>query len=212
VEGTLSIVVVCGAYRTGKSYLINRVLLGRSDGFGVGSTIDACTKGLWMWSKVLKCQDYLGVPTNLLIIDSEGLSSCDQDGTADSNLFALSVLLSSLLIYNSMGAIDEGSIDCLAVVSHISKLLQGKVQGEAVPAEGSSPDFYWVLRDFSLQLLLKYICMACSNGTPITEDEYLENSLKSNKSSSDEHNKIRKALMNFFPNRHCCSLIRPTTS
>jgi hypothetical protein len=70
VEGTISVVVVCGAYRTGKSYLVNRILLGRSDGFGVGSTIDACTKGLWMWSRLIKCQDSVGKPTNLLIIDS----------------------------------------------------------------------------------------------------------------------------------------------
>lgn len=145
-------VVVCGAYRTGKSYLINRVLLGRSDGFGVGSTIDACTKGLWMWSKLLKCQDYLGAPTNLLIIDSEGLSSCEQDRTSDSNLFALSMLLSSILIYNSTGAIDEGSIDCLAVVGQISKHLQSKAGGSE-HTEADSPEFYWILRDFSLQLL-----------------------------------------------------------
>ena len=31
-------------YRTGKSYLLNRMLLNRSDGFGVGPTINPCTK------------------------------------------------------------------------------------------------------------------------------------------------------------------------
>lgn len=203
--------VVCGAYRTGKSYLINRVLLGRSDGFGVGSTIDACTKGLWMWNRLIKCQDHLGNPTNLLIIDSEGLSSCEQDNTADSTLFALSMLLSSLLIYNSMGSIDEDSIGCLAVVSHLTKLLQSEISGNN-PDKGCFPDFYWVLRDFSLQLLTKYPKDRYSSGVPITQDEYLENCLKSNKASTDEHNKIRKALTSFFPVRHCYSLVRPTTS
>jgi hypothetical protein len=31
-------------YRTGKSYLLNRMLLNRSGGFGVGPTINPCTK------------------------------------------------------------------------------------------------------------------------------------------------------------------------
>lgn len=38
---TLSVV---GKYRTGKSYLMNRVLLDRSNGFSVGPTINPCTK------------------------------------------------------------------------------------------------------------------------------------------------------------------------
>ena len=40
----LAIVAVAGMYRTGKSFLLNRVLLDRSDGFGVGPSINPCTK------------------------------------------------------------------------------------------------------------------------------------------------------------------------
>jgi hypothetical protein len=47
----LGVVAVAGMYRTGKSYLLNRMLLNRSDGFGVGPTINPCTKGLWVWGK-----------------------------------------------------------------------------------------------------------------------------------------------------------------
>jgi hypothetical protein len=49
--GKIAIVAVAGMYRTGKSYLLNRMLLNRSDGFGVGPTINPCTKGLWMWAR-----------------------------------------------------------------------------------------------------------------------------------------------------------------
>lgn len=35
----LGIIGVAGMYRTGKSYLLNRMLLDRSDGFGVGPTV-----------------------------------------------------------------------------------------------------------------------------------------------------------------------------
>jgi hypothetical protein len=53
LKGPIGIVAVAGMYRTGKSYLLNRMLLDRSDGFGVGPTINPCTKGVWMWSKPL---------------------------------------------------------------------------------------------------------------------------------------------------------------
>ena len=49
----LGVVAVAGQYRTGKSYLLNRMLLDRADGFGVGPTINPCTKGVWLWTKPL---------------------------------------------------------------------------------------------------------------------------------------------------------------
>jgi hypothetical protein len=51
LQAPLGIISVAGMYRTGKSYLLNRMLLNRSSGFGVGSTINACTKGVWVWGK-----------------------------------------------------------------------------------------------------------------------------------------------------------------
>jgi len=44
LSGPLGIISVAGMYRTGKSYLLNRMLLNRSGGFGVGPTINPCTK------------------------------------------------------------------------------------------------------------------------------------------------------------------------
>lgn len=44
LTGPLAVVTVTGLYRTGKSYLINRMLLNRKQGFGVGNSINACTK------------------------------------------------------------------------------------------------------------------------------------------------------------------------
>jgi hypothetical protein len=44
IEAPLGVIAVAGMYRTGKSYLLNRVLLNRNNGFGVGNTVNACTK------------------------------------------------------------------------------------------------------------------------------------------------------------------------
>jgi hypothetical protein len=47
IDGPIGLVAVAGMYRTGKSYLLNRMLLNRSNGFGVGPSINPCTK-VWI--------------------------------------------------------------------------------------------------------------------------------------------------------------------
>lgn len=44
VPKPIAVVGVAGLYRTGKSFLLNRVILNRGKGFGVGPTINPCTK------------------------------------------------------------------------------------------------------------------------------------------------------------------------
>lgn len=59
------------------------------------------------------------------------------------------------------------------------------------------PSFYWVVRDFSLQL-------TTSDGEPISPKEYLERALAPQKGFSDdieEKNRIRRLLSTFFKER-----------
>lgn len=47
VNNKIGVIAVAGKYRTGKSFLLNRILLnkmGNTSGFGVGPTINPCTK------------------------------------------------------------------------------------------------------------------------------------------------------------------------
>ena len=44
VPKPIAVVGVAGLYRTGKSYLLNRVILNKGTGFGVGPTVNPCTK------------------------------------------------------------------------------------------------------------------------------------------------------------------------
>ena len=89
-------------YRTGKSYLLNRMILNREGGFGVGPTINPCTKvsysnlqGLWIWKKPLPGFSTDGEPINVLVVDSEGLGALDEDSNHDVRIFSLAILLSS---------------------------------------------------------------------------------------------------------------------
>ena len=49
----VAVVAIAGAYRSGKSFLVNS-LCGKGAGFAVGSTVKACTKGIWLWGKAVK--------------------------------------------------------------------------------------------------------------------------------------------------------------
>jgi hypothetical protein len=111
-------------YRTGKSYLLNRMLLDRSDGFGVGPTINPCTKGLWIWSEPIKGVTPDGKTIQVLVIDTEGLGAFDETQNHDVRIFTLAILLSSFFIYNSMGSIDETSLNQLSLVVNLTKNIQ----------------------------------------------------------------------------------------
>uniref|UniRef100_A0A8C8RKY8 GB1/RHD3-type G domain-containing protein n=1 Tax=Pelusios castaneus TaxID=367368 RepID=A0A8C8RKY8_9SAUR len=103
------VVAVAGLYRTGKSYLLNR-LAGRRAGFSLGSTVESHTKGIWMWCVPHPCQ----AGHTLVLLDTEGLGDVEKGNPKnDAWIFALAVLLSSTLVYNSKGTIDQYAMDQL---------------------------------------------------------------------------------------------------
>lgn len=65
---------MAGLYRTGKSYLLNRVILNRGSAFGVGPSINPCTKGLWLWAEAIRVSE----GRTLLVVDTEGLGALDE--------------------------------------------------------------------------------------------------------------------------------------
>jgi len=154
----LGVISVAGTYRTGKSYLLNRMILQRKAGFGVGPTVNPCTKGLWIWGKPLIGKQADGTTVNILVIDTEGIGALDEDSNHDSRIFSLALLLSSYFIYNSVGSIDENALESLSLIIHLTKNIQINADPSKQDLDSEDyakffPSFLWVLRDFSLQLL-----------------------------------------------------------
>ncbi|EFB28945.1 hypothetical protein PANDA_011492, partial [Ailuropoda melanoleuca] len=200
------VVAIVGLYRTGKSYLMNR-LAGQNQGFPLGSTVQSKTKGIWMW-----CVPHPFKPKHtLVLLDTEGLGDVEKgDPKNDSWIFALAVLLSSTLVYNSLGTINHQALEQLHYVTELTELIRAKSSPEEDGTEDSTefvsffPDFIWAVRDFSLELKL--------NDHPITEDEYLENALKliaGNNSRIQASNRPRECIRHFFPKRKCFVFDRP---
>ncbi|CAD8144554.1 unnamed protein product [Paramecium octaurelia] len=202
-----AVIVVVGKYRTGKSYLINQLLLQQSRGFEVGSTINACTKGLWMWSELIYFESNKSKePIPAILIDTEGIGSVEEDMNHDVKVFLLAMLMSSYFIYNSVGTIDDMALQNLGLIVNLTKMLQKADQNTQKDLFETFPSFLWILRDFTLRLQDEY-------GNKILPKDYLEAALKPLKGISEtieNKNKIRRHISQFFAERDCITLVRPT--
>ncbi|PIO15391.1 hypothetical protein AB205_0193020, partial [Aquarana catesbeiana] len=107
INQPLVVVAINGMYRTGKSYLMNK-LAGVLKGFELSATVQAKTKGIWMW-----CVPHPKMKEKtLVLLDTEGQGDVQKRNSKnDLKIFCLSVLLSSALIYNSRGTIDEDAVE-----------------------------------------------------------------------------------------------------
>ncbi|KAJ8289777.1 hypothetical protein GJAV_G00005220 [Gymnothorax javanicus] len=207
IDQRVVVVAVVGLYRTGKSFLMNK-LAGKSKGFALGSTIQSKTKGIWMW-----CIPHpKKVDHTLVLLDTEGLGDVEKgDAKNDNWIFSLAVLLSSALVYNSVGTIDNDALQRLHYVTELTEHI--KVKSQTTDEDESTefmrffPSFIWAVRDFSLELEL--------NGKQITSDQYLDNALKLKSGHGKQvmaYNLPRECIRSYFPTRKCFVFERPTSA
>ncbi len=204
--------MVCGRYRTGKSFLLNQ-LCGEKGAFGVGHTVESHTRGIWLHApRGVVGTTAAGEELDVVFMDSEGLGSTEQDPQHDATLFSLAVLLCSMLVYNSVGAIDEDSLQQLSFVAQLTKRIRVRAAGGGGGGEAGAdewaafmPTFTWVLRDFSLAL-------EDAEGAPISCEQYLEDALTDAPGFDKDtaaRNRVRRHLKALFPSRACATLPLP---
>ena len=212
----IGIVSLVGKYRTGKSFLLNRVLIEKKSlkGFDVGPTIRPCTKGIWLWSSPLMITNKnSSITFPAYLIDTEGLGAYDEEINHDSKIFLIAILISSLFIYNSFGTIDEVALNNLSLILNLSKSLKLRNNSNVLNSKESDdqemakyfPSLLWLLRDFALKL-------EDSDGNVITAKQYLENALmeqKGHRQSIEEKNLVRKMIKTYFIERDCFPMVRP---
>ncbi|ROL49847.1 Guanylate-binding protein 1 [Anabarilius grahami] len=124
IQQPVVVVAMVGLYRTGKSFLMNR-LAGQQAGFALGSTVESKTKGIWMW-----CVDYpTKAGTTLVLLDTEGLGDVDKTLDMPEQTFRYVTELT----------------ECIKVKS------SNKDADDSSEFVKFFPRFIWAVRDFTLE-------------------------------------------------------------
>lgn len=213
-EGTpIAVNAFTGVNRSGKSSLLNWSIC-QPDGFEVGYTTNACTKGLWIWPQPLKGLTTDGREAFVLLIDTEGIDSTDEDLNNNLALLFLDISMSSTLWFHTVRQIDETH---LVLLSGVSQLTEKNHQSSSAdqdsyyvePKDYSKfyPQFTWVVRDSELEIVNK-------QGKPITASQLLEQKLApipGNSTKIEEKNLLRQEIRNIFTKRDCVAMVSPLT-
>ena len=143
VKNPMCVVACAGMYRTGKSFFLNSLSGSTGEhaqsGFKVGSTSESCTRGIDVCLPDPAAAASLRSGGSLVLLDTEGIASMDQDESYDAQVFAIGLLLSSHFVLNSMGVIDEAAIDRLYLVAELTKHISVHASGAAdAVAEGEA--------------------------------------------------------------------------
>ncbi|KAL1444772.1 hypothetical protein MTO96_045413, partial [Rhipicephalus appendiculatus] len=139
------VVSIAGAFRQGKSFLMNFFIrymrsqgkenwLGHPDeplkGFSWKHGVDRHTLGIHLWDEVFLATTPDGEEVAVLFMDTQGLFDCKSSAAEHATIFALSVLTSSVQIYNIMQNIQEDHLRHLEFFTHYGQLAKKKATGK----------------------------------------------------------------------------------
>eukprot|EP00466_Bigelowiella_natans_P001373 jgi/Bigna1/89438/estExt_fgenesh1_pg.C_490076 len=161
LSGRVAPVVVIGPFRSGKSFVLNQMLnLPCDQGFSVGHRRHAQTKGIWFWDEPQLTSSADGERISIIYVDTEGFEAAGKADVYDDRVFALSALLSNVLIYNLPETVKEADIQKLQFAVELAEEFKhradeddddddasyegmdkelGGIRGAAVGTEASSP-------------------------------------------------------------------------
>ncbi|XP_074615984.1 guanylate-binding protein 7-like [Acropora palmata] len=202
IHGPVCVVSIAGPCRKGKSYILSRIF-DQPNVFGLGNSFDPETMGMWMWVVPEKYRDNTGQEFTVVLLDSEGIDAVGSQVVNDHAIFILSVLLSSVLIYNSVGVPTRTDLETLDHIINLCRRIQ-LLAGEKIDDEAARrvfPSFVWLLRDVVLQL---------PKGIENLKKYFLEKVFKTGKARSDKSQKVVDNILKYFPDFDAFPLCPPS--
>ncbi|CAH3164982.1 unnamed protein product [Porites lobata] len=204
------VVSIAGPYRKGKSYVLSEVF-SQPEVFPLGHHLRPETLGIWLWIVPEVFKDSTGQEFKVLLLDSEGIDSVTCEGYDDTQIFTLTVLLASVLIYNSQGVPTRTDLEGLKYIVKLSQSIEVRSKAEAGKSPEDSKFFYktfpfflWLLRDVAQDLPPD-----CNS----IKDYFLKEVFKVPDSSSAEtqdRQKVAESILGYFAGFEAFSLPPPT--
>ena len=171
----LCILSIIGPRNSGKSKLLNSFLKIYNNGFNINET-----KGLWIWGKPLELENN----KKLLILDCQALENDD----VSLRLFLICELLSTYIIYNTKGEINDNLINDFFKYLDVSKTIniysQGNKKNTITNLSNYLPDLLWIMNEYE--------------NKEISSDNYFENIIKNNNKISENFTKLYKNYKCFY--------------
>ena len=171
----LCILSIIGPRNSGKSKLLNSFLKTDNNGFNISET-----KGLWIWGKPVELENN----KKLLILDCQALENDD----VSLRLFLICELLSTYIIYNTKGEINDNLINDFFKYLDVSKTIniysQGNKKNTITNLSNYLPDLLWIMNEYE--------------NKEISSDNYLENIIKNNNKISENFTKLYKNYKCFY--------------
>lgn len=151
----ISTVSIAGRARQGKSYALSR-LLNTTDGFTLGHTLNPGTYGVWIGTQALVTRTEEGATVRVLLLDCEGVDHLSARDGQDMALFAITILLSEVLIYNSLGVPKRNDFSLLELFSRVagsvSTRRNERVAEKYETLQRHFPHLVWFFRDSHLDV------------------------------------------------------------
>lgn len=123
---------VVGGVHCGKSYLLNE-LFKDNNRFKIGRGVNPETQGIWL---SVYPNNINANGKTVIALDTEGFFSPESNDDYDAKLFAITTLLSSSLVYNTIKNIDQSQVDYLEVLArktHLFSLKQSTSDNNSFP-------------------------------------------------------------------------------
>jgi atlastin len=216
----ISIISIIGAFRTGKSFILNILLKyleysvnsglkytenffnnldeipGNknciNNGFVWCNGIDSQTMGIWMWNKPIIYNHPIDGKIAIILMDTQGLFDLNTNQRKTITLFGLSSLISSHIIYNVDKRIQEDNLQHLALFSAYGQLVNKNFRDSGKCLQ----TLQFLVRDWQN---FDNNCME--------PEEYI-NKILSDRNSSDLNN-TRNQIKNCFNKIKCSFLPHP---
>ena len=207
INDPVAIISVVGAYRTGKSWLLNELMqIGCGEGFVVGHERHAQTKGIWLLPSTNTSSGTIRV-----FMDTEGMDASGQTEVYDDRIFAFAALISSVLVYNLAETIKQADIERLAFAAQLSNEFWRRATQGGGSSSSSSDEVAATLTHWRPPALLWLVQRDFLQGGSVSA--YLEEAMKPTDGATDEHvkrlNTVRTSLEPFNPRMRAMGLVQP---